>query len=240
MSIDETILNHRLKVENERKAQFFDTKFEEQFKMLAVEYARLYKITDVAMLDLTDREAIFSRKGASISLLDYATTTIEASIDLLRRGYRNQVGMLARSAVEFIATAICITRDPAVWEEIQGGKFKSSKAISRAKDFFPLLGHWYGELCEFTHLTEDDFRWDHMVSDKHDDITEDYLMLPKMNLVLANMAAEFILYDQMDSHRFWHRIAPGKYQFELSPTDKEWLHQLLAPDITEVELLDQV
>jgi len=240
MNADEDILSRRLKVENERRAQVFDTKFEEQLKMLSVEYARLYEITDAAMLDLINREAIFSREGASVSLLYYATMTIEASIDLLRRGYRNQVGMLARSAVEFIASAICVTRDPVAWEEVQGGKFKSSKAISKAKDFFPLLGHWYGELCKFTHLTEDDFRWDHMVPDGHDDITEGYLMLPKMNLVLANMAVEFILYDQMDSHRFWHKTAPGKYQVKLLSADKEWLHQFLVPDITEVELLDSV
>lgn len=156
----EEILINQLRDENEEKAKAFDDQYHEQFAAMSAEYTRLAANLWAGVRSLKAENALDTGQAAAGSLLQYALKTIEALIDLLRRGYRNQVGMLARNALEIIATVICIASDPDTLENVEKGKFKSSKAISTAKRVVPLFGQLYGELSnQLTHLTIDDFLW---------------------------------------------------------------------------------
>jgi len=100
----EEILINQLRDENEEKAKAFDDQYHEQFAAMSAEYTRLAANLWAGVRSLEAENALDTGQAAAGSLLQYALKTIEALIDLLRRGYRNQVGMLARNALEIIAT----------------------------------------------------------------------------------------------------------------------------------------
>jgi len=228
LEFKEIMLVNQLRGENEKKATAFDEKYQEQFNAMSAEYARLALVLWGGFRKLQADKATDTEQAAAASLLQHTMKTIEASIDLLRRGYRYQVGMLTRNAVEAIATVLCITIEPDTLEKVRKGKFESPKAISIAKRVVPLFGQLYGDLSSnFTHLNIDQFLWDPLLSQKDSTATEMCIMFAKVSLVLASLAAELVFYDQVRPPRFWREIAPDAYTYDPSAETLEWLEVFL-------------
>lgn len=166
------MLINQLREKNE-KSKAFDEQYHQQFEAMSAEYARLALVLWAGVQRLQTEKETDTQRAAAASLLQHATKTIEASMDLLRRGYRYQVGMLTRNAVEAIATVFCFALDADTLEKVKAGKFKSSKAISIAKKMVPQFGQLYGSLSSnFTHLNIDHFLWEPLLAQEDSTATE--------------------------------------------------------------------
>lgn len=169
---NEAMLINQLREKNE-KSKAFDEQYHQQFEAMSAEYARLALVLWAGVQRLQTEKETDTQRAAAASLLQHATKTIEASMDLLRRGYRYQVGMLTRNAVEAIATVFCFALDADTLEKVKAGKFKSSKAISIAKKMVPQFGQLYGSLSSnFTHLNIDHFLWEPLLAQEDSTATE--------------------------------------------------------------------
>jgi len=92
-------------------------------------------------------------KATVSRLLNSASNTYLAGIEVARHGYRRQYGMLARSLIETIATVIVIAIRPTALAEFHAGKLKSTKCVGWAREAVEPLGVYYGMLSEhFVHV----------------------------------------------------------------------------------------
>jgi hypothetical protein len=95
--------------------------------------------------------------GNDLGLLLYHTGLgLSAAAQLLRHGYPLSVGVVARNALEMIATVLHLHEYPDDLQKFREGRFGSTKAVaSSAKKLFPWFGELNGLLSnEFVHVGE--------------------------------------------------------------------------------------
>ncbi|MBU0492392.1 MAG: SEC-C domain-containing protein [Chloroflexi bacterium] len=231
----EAILVNTLRRENERKAALFDEQYKEELDAMSAEFARIVSALWAGIKNLDENKAANTGQAAAASLLQYALKTTEAATDLLRRGYRHQVGMLMRNASEAIATVISIASNPETLDKVKTGKFKSPDAISEAKKIIPFFGRWYGELSSmFTHLNIDHFEWEPLLSQDDVLVTQTCILFIKTNLVLTSVATELIFYDYVATPRFWKEIEPDAYMYAPDEDTWEWMKAFFGEGYCEL------
>ena len=140
------VLLNQLKRDAVRIAESFDKITESIMQEVSCLFSDAFGIFVpqlIKYLDTGDR-----RHATCAKLLFTAAETIIASAHLARGGFRLQYGIVARSAVETLATVLHLCSDPKAIEIFEGGRLNSSKSIKFAKQLIPQIGLLYGQLSD--------------------------------------------------------------------------------------------
>jgi hypothetical protein len=171
-------------------------------------------------------------KATVSRLLNTASNTYLASIEVARHGYRRQYGMLARSFIETIATVIVLAIRPSALAEFHAGKLKSTKCVGWAKDAVAPLGVYYGMLSEhFVHTGPAHATLEPVARYTEDEEALAFILSTlRGNVWLLYLAAELAFHDEIGVPRYWKPVGQG-VAFEPSDTERSWMASfLLDPD----------
>lgn len=180
-------------------------------------------------------ETVEAKRDINFLVLN-ANTTALAALELWRRGFPLQVGILLRNAVETIATATAINSDMQAYEHYKGGTFKSSKAFIIAKKVWPIIGDQLARVNgalsdDFTHLGHLYRRWQSVSVElnEEDIFALKTMLLPiKLTLHVLDVLSELTCYEFCDDRRYWTRLGPGAYQFAPTSEGQCWMQHFLA------------
>lgn len=189
---------------------------------------------------LASSDATEGRKDVNILLLNANTTTL-AALELWRRGYPFQAGILLRNVAETLATAATINGDMDLYRAYKSGGFKSSTAFTTAKKVLPRIAHALakadGDLSNaFTHLGPLYRSWQFVTLDltERDMLPLRTMLLSiKMMFHLLDVLSELVCYDFVTAPRYWERVQPGAYRFAPSPEGHWWIAEFLGPHSAE-------
>ena len=171
-------------------------------------------------------------KATTSRLLTSASNTYLASIEVARHGYRRQYGMLARSFIETISTAIAIVIKPEALDLFHKGKLDSAKCIGWSKRVVGPLGNFYGMLSrQFVHIGPAHAAFEPLSRYTNDDEALKFIVSSmRGNVWLLYLAAELAFHDEVDHPRYWHSIGNG-IGYQPSDAERQWMSKfLLTPE----------
>lgn len=168
-------------------------------------------------------------------ILSNALNTYLGCILLVRSGMAIQEGILFRSLLESISTAVFLFFNEEKYDDFKSGVIKSHDTISAAKRLFPMYGKVYGDLTQnYAHIGK--HHYEHLPIFKYHEYPEDsgYVFYHAKNILwLLYVVAELVFYDASQRRYYWKRI--GKCDYEFNPYPKEldaWRKQFMG-DIPE-------
>lgn len=162
-----------------------------------------------------------------------ALMTMTAALELWRRGFLMQEGVLIRNALEAIATSAVLNSDKQAYDLYKKGLLHSSKAITRAKAVWPVFGEslsrYYGFLSEeFTHLGDSyrslqvlpfNLKDHHVRSLRH-------MLSPIIYCFhFLEVLSELTCYDFCARHLYWERVGSNAFQFKMTDEAKDLLRR---------------
>ncbi len=152
-------------------------------------------------------------------LLMNACNSFLAAVHLLREGFLLQPGILIRSLLEQVSTAIHLMFTPSDLKRLESGEFDSTRTIASAKRAIPMFGQMYGQFSKsFTHISQLHVGLQPVTEFKE---RNPAVLGNLSNLGLAvfvlSIAAELVFFDSTESPMFWRRLGAGQYSLELSP-----------------------
>jgi len=162
---------------------------------------------------------------ALLSITNHVLNTFELCIDLLRRGYRFQIPILARNINEALCVTLCIASDADLFAKIEKGNFRSKNAIAYVRKLFPeFVGQWDFLSQQFVHVNlKEYFQFATLMSEKDDEATKGCIHILSSLLIFAGVVFEFVFFLDYKLHMFWVRLDSGKTQWFLTQLGKEWL-----------------
>lgn len=135
----------------------FLEKYQQDVHRISFEWFRLKEYENAAR---SKRHAVSDIKEAAklldrvCSLVEYQLNTISAMFDLTCRGYRLQVGILARNCIESASVAIETTLEDAKAIAFDKGKLKTSQSRKAAGQIIQYVNEAYSELSEkYVHIS---------------------------------------------------------------------------------------
>ncbi len=186
-----------------------------------------------------DQEASEPRRAILVLQLN-AYHSIIAALELWRRGFALQSGVLLRNVVETIATAALLNSDPKAYEAYKRGSLKSSKSFTKVKSTWPEVGTLLGEVGgllsnEFTHLGKMYKFWNRIPLDLEEQhiLALRTMLLPiKICLHSHDLLSEVTCYDYCAKPRFIKRIKPNMYQYDPTAEGQQWMEVFLVEHVT--------
>jgi hypothetical protein len=158
-----------------------------------------------------------------------AIESIVAATELLRTGRRLQPGVLLRTAIEAVAMAAHLRREPDDLGRFLSGAISSSSIVGQAKAILPIIPVFWGHLSkEYAHLGElyQSIQWSVGYESSDDVGANTNLLAIHMSLIIVWIVAEFVFFDSLPARRFWTRSGPGEYVLEIPPEMNEQMDQL--------------
>lgn len=145
------ILVNQIQREGPKIAKSFD-------QLAAVEMLECSKILGrviaILMRHLPDLDDKGSRATIARLLLR-SQNGLMASIETARHGFPHEVGVLGRSYLELLATAVSIALNPDVLKQFHDGTLDSTKCIGWANKAIPIFGKLNGILSKnFVHIKQ--------------------------------------------------------------------------------------
>lgn len=171
-------------------------------------------------------------KGTSARLIWYGVRTLIASIEVARCGYRRAYGVLARTVIETIATAIYLILKEAALDQFHTDTLQSTKCITAAKAVFPPLGSYYGMLSkEFVHVGRQHAVFEPSLSYSQDDPSLSFILHSlRANTWMLYVAAELAFHDEVQTPRYWFRVDGQRVAYNPSESERTWMARFLEPD----------
>jgi hypothetical protein len=186
-------------------------------------------------------ETVEARKQINELLLNANTTTL-AALELWRRGFPLQVGILLRNVVEVLATAVAINSDSGAYKAYERGKFTSSKAFTIVKRVWPMVGTMLGRLNgglsdEFIHVGRVFHRQWRFVTPELNEGDMAALTAMLMPLKAAfhslDLISELTCYDFEADPRYFTRLEAGVYQYRPTADAEAWMAKFLTGDVPD-------
>ena len=167
-----------------------------------------------------------------LALLSNAMQTFIAAIELTRRGYRLQPGILLRNVLESVSTVCHVVIDPRGAKKLKDGTLSSTRTIASAKKIFPPFGRFYGLLSDsFTHIGHLHSSLNSGNDIKEYEVGEEALDFNLNALRFAiwsiNVTAELAFFDSLSNHRYFRRISERAFLFSPSPEGCAHMEQFL-------------
>ena len=165
------------------------------------------------------------------TLLLNAMSSLMAALELMRRGFPLQVGILVRNALEVMALAAVINSDGQAYEKYKQDRLDSTSCIGLVKKAWPevgsVLAKTWGDLSgDFAHVG---FLYNHwkMVSPvpTNGDLFAlgTVLLSIKGALHTLDLLSEVICYRHVHQPRFWKQLEANKYMYDPTPEGKAWM-----------------
>ncbi len=191
------------------------------------------------LTDALEQEKSEPRRAILVLQLN-AYHSIIATLELWRRGFALQSGVLLRNVVETIVTAALLNSDPKAYEAYKRGSLKSSKSFTKVKSTWPevgtLLGKVSGSLSnQFTHLGEMYKFWNRIPLDLEEQhiLALRTMLLPiKICLHSLDLLSEMTCYNYCAKPRFMKRIKPNMYQYDPTAEGQQWMEVFLVEHVT--------
>ena len=181
------------------------------------------------------------RKKAILVLQLNALISIVAAIEIWRRGFLLQTGVLLRNVVETIATAAVLDSDPKAYEAYKRGSLESSKSFTKLKKIWPnggsILSKLSGDLSnEFTHLGKMYRSWHALTLDlSENDILglRTMLLSIKLSLHSLDVLSEVTCYNFCPKPRYFKRVEANKYLYDPTIEGQQWIKSFLVEHVGE-------
>lgn len=164
-------------------------------------------------------------------LLHNAVHSYVAAIEVARKGYPRELGVLMRLIVESIATALAIAIDGGhALKKFHEGKLATTKCIGIAKKAVPFIGNLNGLLSNnFVHISAQQDPVDGaMLYTKGDQRLDFVITMMKLMAMLLDIVTEVIFATDIERHRYWKRQGEG-WIFEPNKETSEWMEKF-APE----------
>lgn len=158
------------------------------------------------------------KKFTCSKLLLNASNSLVASVELLRKGFVLQPGMIIRNVIETICTVCYIILEDDGHEKFNSGKLDSTITVRYGKKVIEPIGRMNGLLSnQFVHIG-------HLHNDmnpliEYKERTEQLIInigFIKSATWLIYVASELVFYDVLDEHIYWNKIS--KYGYEYNPS----------------------
>lgn len=147
----EDTLTQHLQAEARAVEESFDRLCGEDLRRISALHSRIYNLLGTGLLR-AQRQNDECREFCACLLFN-ATHTIMAALEILRRGYTMQPGVLLRNAIETLSTAHYLVKMEDGLTQYRNGTLESPSTIAVAKELFPAYGRWYGAFSEhFAHI----------------------------------------------------------------------------------------
>jgi hypothetical protein len=169
------------------------------------------------------------------TLLLNANTTTMAGLELWRRGFPLQVGIVIRNALETVAMAAALLCDHVAYDQFKAGTFQSTKAFTLVKRVWPIIGDQLGRANgslsqHVTHIGPLYKQWQSVSTDvtENDIIALRAMLIPlKLTFHVLDLIAELVGYDAVDPRFYWLKHGPNQYQYRPTETGDAWMQTFL-------------
>ena len=204
-----------LRDKSSKIAEEFDKVFFKDLDDISQEFAKFALILQVGLKELPDKPDSIQRKCAAV--LWNAGEGILAALELVRRGYPLQPGILLRTCVEAVAVAFDLVANRESQQRLVAGRYSSDNVVTRAKRFFRVTPKLYGFLsANMSHVGEPHFRTYSRQASSEEAATG--LMFVKATTALIGIATELLFNHAYAETRYWMRTPDGALQF--SPNEE--------------------
>ena len=218
VTITKDLLTNRVRRDAVKVTDSFDRFFWPEVEELSEEFSVLSAAVVPALIET-------AKSGDQLTwicgqLIGNALESIVAALELVRLGHRLQPGVILRTAIEAVCTAAHLFNKPTDLARFLVGKLRSHDTVAEAKKIIPFIGRLYGFLSgEFTHIGGLHHRL--QPSSEYESADDEAAKTNIMGIHLALfhvwVMAELVFYDIMREHRYWRRVEPGKYEFDIQP-----------------------
>ena len=228
------VLFNQLRRDGPRIADAFDGICAQDLEALNQEFCQFIATLAQVTINLQRREGLCGDEYiTNLTLLSNTAQTIIAAIELTRRGFRLQPGILLRNVLESVSTVCHIVMHHDDLQKIKSGELSSTRTITSAKKVFPPIGHFYGLLSKnFVHVGRFHSSVDDFISIKEYEVGEEALDFNLSVLRFAvwslNVATELAFFDNLVSHRYFRRISENGFVFSPAPEERERMEQFLS------------
>jgi hypothetical protein len=193
--------------------------------------------------DLTELSALLSRanglffSGLSVGLkkqddlrvacaqlLMNAANSFAAAVAVLRMGYVLQPGIIIRSLLEAVSTALHLMQNPKDLAAYESHALKSPKTIAAAKKALPPFGLLYANFSDnFAHIghLHKSITPIREYTEKHEALQVNLGSL-RIAAWLLYVTAELVFNDLLEQPRYWHPAEQG-YKYDPSENEKVWM-----------------
>ncbi|AAQ58518.1 DUF5677 domain-containing protein [Chromobacterium violaceum] len=161
---------------------------------------------------------------ACAQLLMNASNSFGAAVAVLRMGYVLQPGIILRSLLEAVSTALYLIQNPNHLPSYQNHTLQSQKTIAVAKKAVPPLGSLYGHFSDnFAHIgrLHKSITPVNEYSEENDALTVNLSSL-RIAAWLLYVTAELLFNELLEVPRYWQAVKQG-YMYNPSEEEKAWM-----------------
>jgi len=163
---------------------------------------------------------------ACSQLLMNAANSFAAAVAVLRMGYVLQPGIILRSLLEAVSTALHLLLNPKDLQAYKSHTLQSPKTIAAAKKVLPPFGLLYGNYSDnFAHIghLHKSLTPVREYTEKHEALGANLSML-RIAAWLLYVTAELVFNELVDRPRYWHPVEQG-YAYAPSDDEKNWMQK---------------
>lgn len=163
-------------------------------------------------------------RSTAAALLSSAVSTLIASIEVARHGFRRPYGAIARGIVETVCTVMHIATEPGALQDFLDDKLSSPKSISIAKKVFPPFGPMYGLLSnQFVHINSVHAKFEPTaVYAKDDDALPFIISTLKAHAWMIYVVTELAFHNEVKEPRYWKAAPTGGMIYDPSDEERRW------------------
>ncbi len=190
-------------------------------------------------LDSAHKQKSTRRKQAVYNLQLNAITSVGGAVELWRRGFVLQVGVLLRNALEATATAAVVNASHDEWKAYDRGVFKSSASIGKVKTLWPLFAPYIGKANgvlsnQFSHMGKLYRSWQKVTPGKLEqseikDLKASVIAI-KAILILLELESEATSFHVCSDRRYWVLKRAGVLSLQPTEVGRQWLQRFIGED----------
>ena len=230
--VTDDVLFNQLRRDCPRIAKAFDSMCCQDLEALNQEVCHLTATLAAVATRLPHARFDLDLCTTCFALLDNSTHTFLAAVELTRRGFRLQPGILIRSILESVSTVLHVVINKSDLEKLKNGKLSSTRTIASAKKILPVFGPFYGQLSKsFVHVGYLHYSLDGGNSIREWQEGEEALrfLLGALRFVIwsINVAAELAFFDSLAPHRFFRKKPDGSVLWAPTAAERERMEELL-------------
>lgn len=165
-----------------------------------------------------------NRKSTCSKLLFNASNSVIASVEILRKGFILQPGMIIRNIVETVSTVCYIMLEEDGHEKFITGNLDSTDTIKYGKKVIEPIGRINGLLSkQFVHISSLYHDINPLIeyTEKNEplDLNIEFI---KSATWLIYVVSELVFYDILDEHYYWNKISEYAYAYNPSLETRQW------------------